>query len=218
MIDDCRLRNPHPAATIATNGTKFVFNPQSKSAIRNPQPEATQLGSIIKTSPSTLLHLPQHTRMPASAVADHEPSSVSTTGTAGSKPGRPTKRQCIMRNYTGMLQPGETFTAEDLARRADTTEHIAGTWISRQLHTGLLTRASASHRLAPGNRILYQFQPPKEPPMTTVQDMLYQLGGLPASPPLPIAPGGTWFWSIPSTDRQPTACPPSPTTPATARC
>jgi hypothetical protein len=30
--------------------------------------------------------------------------------------------------------------------------------------------------------------------MTTVNDMLYQLGGLPALPPLPIAPGGTWYW------------------------
>jgi hypothetical protein len=33
--------------------------------------------------------------------------------------------------------------------------------------------------------------------MTTVNDMLYQLGGLPALPPLPIAPGGTWYWVDP---------------------
>jgi hypothetical protein len=33
--------------------------------------------------------------------------------------------------------------------------------------------------------------------MTTFADMLYQLGGLPALPPLPIAPGGTWYWVDP---------------------
>jgi hypothetical protein len=33
--------------------------------------------------------------------------------------------------------------------------------------------------------------------MTTVADMLYQLGGLPALPPLPIAPGRTWYWVDP---------------------
>jgi hypothetical protein len=33
--------------------------------------------------------------------------------------------------------------------------------------------------------------------MTTYQDMLYQLGGLPLLPLPPIAPGGTWFWVDP---------------------
>jgi hypothetical protein len=33
--------------------------------------------------------------------------------------------------------------------------------------------------------------------MTTFADMLFQLGGLPALPPLPIAPGGTWYWVDP---------------------
>jgi hypothetical protein len=34
--------------------------------------------------------------------------------------------------------------------------------------------------------------------MTTFQDMLFQLGGYPALPVLPIAPGGTWFWVDPA--------------------
>jgi hypothetical protein len=33
--------------------------------------------------------------------------------------------------------------------------------------------------------------------MTTVNDMLFQLGGMPVLPPLPIAPGGTWYWVDP---------------------
>jgi len=33
--------------------------------------------------------------------------------------------------------------------------------------------------------------------MTTINDMLYQLGGMPALPALPIAPGGTWYWVDP---------------------
>lgn len=33
--------------------------------------------------------------------------------------------------------------------------------------------------------------------MTTFADQLYQLGGLPVMPPLPIAPGGTWYWVDP---------------------
>ena len=33
--------------------------------------------------------------------------------------------------------------------------------------------------------------------MTTFADMLYQLGGMPALPTLPIPPGGTWYWVDP---------------------
>jgi hypothetical protein len=34
--------------------------------------------------------------------------------------------------------------------------------------------------------------------MTTLNDMLFELGGLPALPILPIAPGGTWYWVDPA--------------------
>jgi hypothetical protein len=82
----------------------------------------------------------------------------------GAKQHRPhAPKHWTQRNYAAFLQPGETFTAAELARRVGVIPHSAATWCSdpRRMH-GDVEVVGHIHTDPQHSSKLYRYKPTKE--------------------------------------------------------